>query len=61
MKPWKRYVDDSIAWIKPKFIDKVTQELNNFHENIKFTHEIQDENGKISFLDVLIIIETLRY
>ena len=52
--PWKRYVDDTIAWIKPKFIEKVTKELNNFHPNIKFTHELQDENGKISFLDVLI-------
>lgn len=56
MTPWKRYVDDTIAWIKPKFIEKVTQELNNFHKNIKFTHELQDINGKISFLDVLIII-----
>ena len=28
--------------------------LNNFHENIEFTYEME-KNGKIAFLDVLII------
>ena len=30
--------------------------MNNFHENIKFTHEFE-ENNKIPFLDVLIAKE----
>ena len=28
--------------------------LNNFHKNIEFTYEME-KNGKIAFLDVLII------
>ena len=53
MLPWKRYVDDTIAWINPDTVQIVTDKLNGFHENIKFTHEMED-NGTISFLDVLI-------
>ena len=54
MLPWKRYVDDTITWINIDCVDLVTEKLNEFHENIKFTHEIEKE-GKISFLDVLLI------
>ena len=53
MKPWKRYVDDTIIYIKPDFITDVIDILNKFHDNIKFTHEVE-HNGKISFLDVLL-------
>ena len=51
---WKRYVDDTICFIKLTSINKVLQTLNSYHTNIKFTIEIESEN-KISFLDVLLI------
>ena len=54
MKPWKKYVDDTITYIKPDFITSVIDILNEFHQNVKFTYEIE-HNGKISFLDVLLM------
>ena len=54
LKPWKRYVDDTITYIKPNFITNVIDILNKFHQNIKFTYEVE-HNGQISFLDVLLI------
>ena len=65
MLPWKRYVDDTIVWIKEESINFVTEQLNTFHVNIEFTHELEKEN-KISFLDVHLIrksdtIETTVY
>ena len=46
---WKRYVDDTICFIKLTSINKVIETFN-----IKFTIQIESEN-KISFLDVLLI------
>ena len=54
MKTWKRFVDDIIIYIKPDFITDVIDILNKFHENIKFTYEVE-HNGKISFLDIHLI------
>ena len=54
MQPWKRYVDDTITYIKREFITNVIDILNKFHQNIKFTYEVE-HNGKISFLDVLLM------
>ena len=54
MKPWKRYVDDTITYIKPDFIKNVIDILNKFYQNVKFTYEVE-HNGKISFLDVLLM------
>ena len=54
MKPWKRYIDDTITYIKPDFITILIDILNKFHQNIKFTYEVE-HNGKISFLDVLLM------
>ena len=53
-KPWKRYVDDTITYIKIDFITNVIDILNKFHQNIKLTYEVE-HNGKISFLDVLVM------
>jgi len=65
MLPWKRYVDDTITWIKAESIPYVISRLNSYHENIKFTFEIEN-NDSISFLDVKLIrklnhIETTVY
>ena len=48
---WKRYVDDTICFIKVTSINKVVE---TYHTNIKFTIETETEN-KISFLNVLLL------
>ena len=50
---WKRYVDDTLAYIKIETLNDTLNKLNSFDEKIKFTYEIEVDN-KISFLDVLI-------
>ena len=52
--PWKRYVDDTNSIITETSVAHVLTILNDFHKNIEFTYEIE-ENGKIIFLDELII------
>ena len=54
MKPLKRYVNDTITYIKPDLITDVIDILNRFHQNIKFTYEVE-HNRKISFLVVLLM------
>ena len=53
MPLWFRYVDDTFTFIKTGEIENVKNILNNFHQDIKFTHEVE-ENKSISFLDVKI-------
>ena len=53
MPIWKRYVDDTFTFVKRSHISDVTKEINSFHPNIKFRHEIEQVN-KIAFLDVLL-------
>ena len=60
MTSWKRYVDDTFAYVKPDAIDHVLSILNSFHENISFTYE-QEINGKISFLDIFILRNGNRF
>ena len=50
---WKRYVDDTHAYVNPDKITYIIDKLNSFDENIKFTHELE-ERKTIPFLDVLI-------
>ena len=51
---WKRYVDDTICFIKLTSINKVIETFNSYHKNIKFTIEIETES-KILFSDILLI------
>ena len=65
MSPWKRYVDDTISYIKEEFTEHVLSKLNGYHDNIEFTYEIEND-GKLPFLDVLVIrkdyeVETTVY
>ena len=53
IRNWIQYVDDTFAFFEIKQLARVTRELDAFHPNIKFTHELEDE-GSISFLDVRI-------
>ena len=53
---WLRYVDDTITAVHENKIDEFQEHLNKQNTNIQFTKEIE-ENGKIPFLDCLVIRE----
>ena len=48
---WKRYMDDTICFIKNDSIDYVISVLNSFHSSMQFTYETENNNS-ISFLDI---------
>ena len=50
----KQYVVDTIAVIKLASTGNVLPTLNTFHQNIKFTNELEQKR-KIKSLDVLLI------
>ena len=54
MAHWKQYVVDTIVVIKLASTGNVLPTLNTFHQNIKFTNELEQKR-KIKFLDVLLI------
>ena len=54
IKLWKRYVDDTIAFVKTDEVMNVLSSLNSHYSNIQFTMEIEQSN-QIPFLDVLLI------
>lgn len=49
-----KYVDDIFAIIKKSDEKIILETLNNYHNKIKFTIE-KEQNGKIAYLDMLII------
>ena len=57
---WKQYVDNTIAVIKLASTENVLPTLNNFHQNIKFTYELE-QKCKIKFLDILLIRNPENY
>ena len=59
MSPWKRYVDDTISYIKEEFTEHVLSKLNGYHDNIEFTYKIENE-GKLLFLDILVILKITK-
>ena len=54
MTHWKRYADDTIAVIKLASTENVRPTLNTFHQNIRFTYELEQKR-KIQFLEVFLI------
>ena len=50
---WKRYVDDTHAFVEPTKVKFIWNKLRNYHPNIKFTFELE-KNNEINFLNVLI-------
>ena len=60
IKPWKRYVDDTVAFVINDAIDNVLSPLNTYHSNTQFTMEIE-QNKQIPFLDIPLIrdVETI--
>ena len=51
-----RYVDDVITALNEDDINTFLEDINSYHRNLKFTKEIEN-NGKIAFLDTLLIRE----
>ena len=41
---WKRYVDDTFAYILPDKTDMILHELDSYHPNIKFTYQLESYN-----------------
>jgi len=50
---WKRYVDETFAFIDPDKLEEINDILNSFDNNISFTHELE-QNNQLPFLDALI-------
>ena len=48
---WKRYIDDTISFIKNDSVDYVISVLNSFLPSIQFMYETEKSNS-ISFLDM---------
>ena len=42
---WKRYVDDTICFIKIDYVEYISSVLNGFDNKIKFT--VQEENDDV--------------
>ena len=38
---WKRYVDDTYAYVNPEKVDFILTKLNSYHPNIQFTFELE--------------------
>ena len=55
-KIYDRYMDDIIREIKKVLLTEMLETINNLHPKLKFTVE-REVDGKISFLDMLIIHE----
>ena len=51
---WKRYVDNTFCYVKIGTVNDILNKLNDFHQNIQFTYELE-KNNKLAFLDVLLI------
>ena len=54
VQKWRRFVDDTFAYVKIGSVEYVLSVLNSFHKNIKFTYE-EERNNILPFLDVLFI------
>ena len=54
VQKWRRFADDTFAYVKVGSVDYVLPVLNWFYKNIKFTYE-EEQNNTLPFLDVLFI------
>ena len=54
VKKWRRFVDDTFAYVRNESIDYVLATLNLFHPNLSFTYE-KENKSQLTYLDVLFI------
>ena len=54
VKKWRRYVDNTFAYVKNESNDYILTTLNSFQPNIIFIYE-KENNSQLPFLDVLFI------
>ena len=54
VKKWRRFLDDTIAYVKTGSVEYVLSVLNSFYKNTKFTNE-EEQNNALQLLDVLFI------
>ena len=57
LQNWKRFVDDTFAFVLPDKIEYIVNQFNTCDENIQFIFEMEEEN-KLAFLDVMVITNT---
>ena len=51
---WRRYVDETICFVKIGSIEYIRSLLNSFHRNIQFTYLVES-NAKLPFLGMLLM------
>ena len=54
VKKWRRFVDDTFAYVRNESIDYVLTTLNSFNPDLNVTYE-KENNSQLLFLDVLFI------
>ena len=52
-KVWERFVDDVYSTLKCTHLENIFDNINNLHQNIKFTMG-EESNGELVFLDTLL-------
>ena len=50
---WEQFVDDVGSIFKRTHLENLFHDINNLHQNIKFTLE-EERNGELAFLDILL-------
>ena len=50
---WRRYVNDTITFLKIGYVEYLLSVFNYFHPKIKFTYEMKVES-KLAFLEILL-------
>ena len=54
-KIFYRYVDDICMTIHKEDIANTLDLINNWHPNLKFTHEVENSSGHLNYLDMTLI------
>ena len=57
LQNWKRFLDDTFAFVLPDKIGYTVNQLNSFDENVQFTFEMEVKN-KLAFPDITVIRNT---
>ena len=52
---YSRYMDDILTIVKRSGINRRYDAVNEWHSSLKFTFEVEDPDGKLPFLDMMLI------